>query len=241
MIALLKATLLSVSLHGVVIALAFALARGFDDPARPVIVDFTVIATAESSPGLPGATSEAPARTTAPKPLATRKKARRMAHTAPKPDTSPVPAMEQPAADAVPSFAGNKPVAPAATDDTAKPEPSVRADGTTNNAKNADSDASTPDSEAAKRYLKEHFAYIRDLIRRNISYPPLALYRGWHGEVLVSFIIDRNGRASAKKIIRSSGHSELDNNVLSTIEAVSPFPQPPVKAELRIPIIYSLE
>jgi len=41
--------------------------------------------------------------------------------------------------------------------------------------------------------------------------------------------------------VESSGFEVLDSNVIATIKAVSPFPRPPVKAELHVPIIYRLE
>jgi protein TonB len=90
-------------------------------------------------------------------------------------------------------------------------------------------------------YLKEHFAYIKDIIQRNINYPQRARRMGWTGKVVVSFVINENGRASDERILQSSGFEVLDSNVIATIKAVSPFPRPPVKAELRVPIIYRLE
>lgn len=91
------------------------------------------------------------------------------------------------------------------------------------------------------RYLKEHFTYIRDLIQKSISYPARARKFGWAGKVVVTFIVHESGRVSNERVIASSGYELLDNNVIGTIREVSPFPKPPVKAELRIPIVYSLE
>lgn len=64
---------------------------------------------------------------------------------------------------------------------------------------------------------------------------------GWSGRAVVSFVINENGRALNEKILESSGFEVLDSNVIETIRAVSPFPKPPVKAELRVPINYRLE
>ncbi len=91
------------------------------------------------------------------------------------------------------------------------------------------------------QYLREHFAYIRDLILNNITYPPLAKKVGWQGRVLVSFIIMEDGRVTNIKIVKSSGHAVLDRNVLETIREVQPFPKPPVRAELFIPVNYVLK
>jgi protein TonB len=90
-------------------------------------------------------------------------------------------------------------------------------------------------------YLKEHFAYIKDIIQRSISYPPKARRMGWTGRVVVSFVIDEHGWTFNEKILESSGFEVLDRNVIETVKTVSPFPKPPVKAELRIPINYRLE
>ena len=97
-------------------------------------------------------------------------------------------------------------------------------------------------SESLKnQYLREHFAYIRDLILKNITYPPPAKKIGWQGKVLVSFIIMEDGRVTNIKIVKSSGHAVLDRNVLETIREVQPFPKPPVRAELFIPVNYVLK
>jgi len=91
------------------------------------------------------------------------------------------------------------------------------------------------------RYMKENFTYIKDLIQRSISYPARARKMGWTGKVVVSFTVHETGRVSNEVVVSSSGFELLDNNVISTIKAVSPFPRPPIKAELRVPIVYHLE
>lgn len=92
-----------------------------------------------------------------------------------------------------------------------------------------------------KKYLEEHFAYVKDIIQENIIYPERARRMGWQGKVIVSFIVLENGCASNIKIKESSGHRLLDDNVIKTVKAVSPFPRPPVKSELLVPIVYRLE
>ncbi|HBL23456.1 MAG TPA: hypothetical protein DDZ40_04995 [Deltaproteobacteria bacterium] len=97
------------------------------------------------------------------------------------------------------------------------------------------------DSSLKLQYLKEHFAYIRDLITKNLSYPHMARKMGWRGRVVVAFIIRENGTVENTHVIKSSGYEVLDSNTLKTIAEVQPFPKPPVKAELVIPIVYKLE
>jgi protein TonB len=93
----------------------------------------------------------------------------------------------------------------------------------------------------AEQYLAEHYAYIRNLIMKHLKYPHMAKKMGWKGKVVVSFLIKESGRIENAKIIAGSGYDVLDKNVLSVIKEVQPFPRPPVKAELVIPITYKLE
>lgn len=90
------------------------------------------------------------------------------------------------------------------------------------------------------KYLREHFNYIRDLIMRNLSYPLLAKKMRWEGQVTVSFIICEKGTVERIRVIKSSGYKILDENVKETIRDVQPFPKPPVRAEIIIPVTYKL-
>jgi protein TonB len=93
----------------------------------------------------------------------------------------------------------------------------------------------------SEQYLAEHYAYIRNLIMKHLKYPQIAKKMGWKGKVVVSFLIKENGNVENSKIIAGSGYEVLDRNVLSVIREAQPFPKPPVKAELIIPITYKLE
>lgn len=90
------------------------------------------------------------------------------------------------------------------------------------------------------QYLLKHFQYIRDLIMKNLTYPIQAKKMGWKGQVTVSFIICEKGTVERIRIVKSSGHKILDENVAHTIMDVQPFPRPPVKAEIIIPVSYKL-
>ena len=41
--------------------------------------------------------------------------------------------------------------------------------------------------------------------------------------------------------MESSGYELLDSNVVDTILDVQPFPKPPVKAEIVLPVTYALK
>jgi protein TonB len=90
-------------------------------------------------------------------------------------------------------------------------------------------------------YLKRHFAFIRDLILKNLNYPSVARKMGWSGHLTVSFVICEGGKVENIRVIKSSGHKVLDENAVTTIKEIQPFPKPPVKAEIVIPIEYRLE
>jgi len=96
------------------------------------------------------------------------------------------------------------------------------------------------EQSAQERYLREHFLYIKDRILSRIIYPNLARRMGWHGKVLTSFIIHLDGTVTDVRILSSSGFKVLDENAVTTIKDVSPFPKPPITAKIIIPISYRL-
>jgi periplasmic protein TonB len=89
-------------------------------------------------------------------------------------------------------------------------------------------------------YLKANFSYIRDMITRKIIYPETAREMGWQGKVKVSFVISSDGFVKDIQILQSSGIEILDKNAVETVKNASPFPRPPVAAQLIIPISYKL-
>ena len=83
-------------------------------------------------------------------------------------------------------------------------------------------------------------------IQRTKRYPPEAQARGEQGGVLLSFSLDRNGRVLAHRIAESSGHADLDNEVMEMImraEPLPPFPEsmPQARLDLTVPIRFSLQ
>lgn len=90
------------------------------------------------------------------------------------------------------------------------------------------------------RYIKAHFEYIRNIIQSKIIYPQVARKNEWQGRVVVSFVVCVDGSVEDIHIRESSGYSLLDMNVIQTVRKAAPFPAPPVRAELRVPICYNL-
>ncbi|MFH1028382.1 MAG: energy transducer TonB [Pseudomonadota bacterium] len=101
----------------------------------------------------------------------------------------------------------------------------------------------TPDTTETqqKRYLHEHFAYIRNRIGKELRYPRAAVRMGWSGRVTVTFMVLLDGSVSELQVSDSSGVPLLDSNALDTVRKAAPFPKPPVSARLVMPMDYILE
>ncbi len=93
---------------------------------------------------------------------------------------------------------------------------------------------------AGAKYLKSNYAYIRDRILRNVSYPDRARKMGWQGKVALSFIITSSGYVRDFKVIQSSGFKILDNDAIETVKRTAPFPKPVNEANIAISIVYRL-
>lgn len=90
------------------------------------------------------------------------------------------------------------------------------------------------------QFLKAHFQYIRDHIQYRVVYPNIARKRGWQGKVVVKFIVCEDGRVTGLEIVESSGYSVLDNHAIQSVQSAAPFPKPPMRTELIIPIRFGL-
>lgn len=77
-------------------------------------------------------------------------------------------------------------------------------------------------------------------------YPSSAQENGEEGVVLLGFSVDRSGHVLEHRIVRSSGHAALDNEVMAMIERAQPLPPFPAtmtedKLDLTVPIRFSLK
>lgn len=95
--------------------------------------------------------------------------------------------------------------------------------------------------QAQQRYAKEHFAYIRELITGRLVYPAMARRMNWSGKTTVAFTIDENGSVHALKVVESSGYQILDKSALEAVRNVAPFPEPPVRTRIVIPISFTMQ
>lgn len=94
---------------------------------------------------------------------------------------------------------------------------------------------------AGGQYLQKNYEYIRKHIMDNLIYPATAQRMGMRGKVLVSFIINEGGDVDTVTIVSSCGHELLDTNVINTIHKAAPFPKPPERAQVILPIVYDLK
>ena len=91
-----------------------------------------------------------------------------------------------------------------------------------------------------QRYVKEHFSYIRDLIAAQLVYPPMARRMNWSGKVAVAFVIAEDGSVHSIRVVETSGFPLLDKSAVETVMRVAPFPKPPIRAEITVPVNFRI-
>jgi len=94
--------------------------------------------------------------------------------------------------------------------------------------------------------LQGYLHRVRGLLERNKIYPPMARRRHEQGVVVVRFTIAADGGVSAVAVVRSSGHSLLDQAARETVSRVRQFPPLPRDVQrtilkIEVPISYRLE
>ena len=82
-------------------------------------------------------------------------------------------------------------------------------------------------------------------LQRFKNYPSEARERTEQGVVLLAFTIDRDGHVLSRHIVSSSGHSDLDAEVLALVQRAQPMPAFPAsmtaeRIDLTVPIRFSL-
>ena len=85
------------------------------------------------------------------------------------------------------------------------------------------------------------FAFIRENIMRNITYPERARRMGWEGKVLLSFVVLENGTGEALKIVNSSGFRALDENAKEAVLKTRFSQSIPYRMAVVLPVEYRLE
>lgn len=94
--------------------------------------------------------------------------------------------------------------------------------------------------DTQQRYRDDHFTSIRELITKQLVYPPLARRMSWSGKVVVAFTIAKDGSAGEIRIKKTSGFAILDKSAIETIRRVALFPRPPAQTEIVVPINFEM-
>ncbi len=239
-----KAVVLSVFLHGVFLGSMYTVGSTFAQPGRPVVIDFTLLDSGGEAPARQETAAKQPAAPM--KKRCTEVREKPVVKKVETPRTAPVsiprPALEEtgpvPVA-AKPSETPLEKISTAAPDNSGNQGPSAPI--RTASLAPAGGAGSSSGEQARAGYSRDHYAYIKELIEKNLSYPPRARKMGWTGRVVVCFQVLKNGRVDKIRIKDSSGHEILDRNVVDTIREVEPFPRPPEWVELSMPITYRLD
>lgn len=82
-----------------------------------------------------------------------------------------------------------------------------------------------------------HSAFIK-FLSRNLKYPGSAVEKGIEGKVLISFIIEKNGRLSNIKILRGIGYG-CDEEAIRVLEK-SPEWRPGIQNKQKVRVAYTL-
>ncbi|MDF1615058.1 energy transducer TonB [Desulfurivibrio dismutans] len=241
-----RAIVISCLVHGVLAVLLLAAVRLTPSAPELLVIDFSIsdapgsAATPEPVPTPPAAEEAAPIPPgPPPKPPVELAEARPLKSapdmllpiTEPEPEPAPV-APPEPAEMPAPEIT-SEPVAP--------PPPVTAADpGDGAGEPAAPSAAAGSPPPTVDQYLEANFRYIMEDIQQGIVYPRLARRMGWEGKVVISFVVLEDGRVEDVEVVESSGFSLLDENAVQTIKNTAPFPSPPARAILVVPVTYRL-
>jgi protein TonB len=86
---------------------------------------------------------------------------------------------------------------------------------------------------------------VVSILERNKRYPAAARARNEQGTTQLAFSLDRQGRVTASKIVRSSGSPALDQESLELVRRAQPFPPPPPampgnEISLSVPVRFNM-
>lgn len=106
---------------------------------------------------------------------------------------------------------------------------------------NVASETSLSDEQLKNVYVSTNFDYIRELVYKGLTYPPIAIENTWEGAVIVSFLVDNNGNIDSVHVLKSSGYRLLDQNAVSAVKHAAPYPKSSSRVEIKLPVIYKVE
>ena len=102
-----------------------------------------------------------------------------------------------------------------------------------------------PPSPVVDRTVPRFTDLIAAQLERYKRYPATAQRRGEQGVALVRFTLGRGGNVSDARIERSSGHPDLDAEVLALVHRAEPLPQIPADIaantlDIQVPVAFAL-
>lgn len=240
-----KAYQYSVGMHVLILASAMLLSRNMDMPAQVVKMDFALLEAASSSIIGEKKTDHPVEALPALQPSPVRNIVKERAPQTIQPEQIPIktemkesvhPALVD--TSVAQSFTGHA----EETGGLIKESATSGHKGTESGLNDASGGTNFSTAESKRQlYLKEQFEYIRQKIMRKLTYPGIARKMGWTGQATVMFTIVEDGRVDSLKIVHSSGFELLDADAVVTVKKASPFPRPPVRAEIVMPITYQLK
>lgn len=87
----------------------------------------------------------------------------------------------------------------------------------------------------------ETLSKIKRAIDRRNKYPPMARKRGLEGEVVVEFVVYKDGRVDNIRIIKPCVHDAFNVAALNAVKkAQSDFPTLSVNTRIQFPVVYEL-
>lgn len=115
---------------------------------------------------------------------------------------------------------------------------------------NTSSGAESTQQQQAEELTLEKSRYMRQLslwLARHKEYPTIARRRNLEGEVIIQFVIDREGNLLRHTIIQPSSHQSLNRATVNMIKRASPMPAVPasiaqtkLEFEYEIPVKFDL-
>lgn len=98
------------------------------------------------------------------------------------------------------------------------------------------------DDELKRGYTRQ----IRHRIAQKKFYPKLARRRGFEGQPVVAFVLNKDGSLGHLALEKTSGHKTLDQAALKAVKKGAPFPEIPEQLNLnffkfKLPVSFTLE
>jgi protein TonB len=105
--------------------------------------------------------------------------------------------------------------------------------------------APNPGSSEARAAIASWRDLLLARLQRAKRYPAAAEARRAQGTATLSFSLDRHGRVLSQRLVKSSGHADLDQEVLTLLARAQPLPpfppaMPQSTVQLSVPIRFSV-